>query len=172
MFRSISPTVTRTALAISSLLFLSQVALANTRANTLRVDFTGQQFSNLCNGEIVTVTGGELQVVYRFSIAGELSGIHILSRVSGVFPGIGNSSGDEYLVQLIAPSLLFSSAHLNLNPINSAGSSSLVTQASLINLTDPGSGISQVRFVINFVVDGTGFGDLKVFESSLECIGG
>lgn len=42
----------------------------------------------------------------------------------------------------------------------------------MINLSSPGSGVSQVKALIIFVIDGNGVGENKVLEVSFECVGG
>ena len=157
---------------LALLLSVSVSTLARTPAQVQRVDFTGFQFTNFCNGEPVVVSGGELLAVLRLDFGGDVNGVHLVNKVAGSFRAVGQFTGDDYLVNVAAPSNFLPLATSNTNPVNGAGAVSLVSNVEMINLSNPGSGLSKVKALIIFVINGNGVGENKVLEVSFECIGG
>ena len=159
-------------IVLASLLFVSGVTSATgTPAQVLRFDFTGFQFTPFCNpADPVIISGGTLTVVVRADFGGDVDGVHLVNKAVGSFRGIGLTSGDEYLVNLTAPSDFFPTLS-NSNTANTATAVNLVAHVEIINLSNPGSGISQLQIIIVFVRDGTGFGENKVLEVSMRCVG-
>ena len=154
-----------------SILF-SGLAMANSPAQVQRVDFTGFPFTNFCNGEPVIVSGGDLTVILRQDFGGDVNGVHLVNKVAGHFDAIGSYTGSDYLVNVTAPSGFLPLSTSNSNPVNGAGAVNLVSNVEVINLSDPGSGVSSVKALIVFVVDGDGAGENKVIEVSFSCTGG
>ena len=159
---------------LASLLFVSSITSATgTPAEVLRIDFSGQILSNFCNladPDPVMVSSGILTVVVRADFGGDVNGVHIVNKAVGSFRGIGLASGDEYLVNVAAASNFFPMLSIS-NTTNGATAVNFVAHVEIINLSNPGSGISQLQIIIVFVRDGTGSGENKVLEVSMNCVG-
>lgn len=112
---------------LALMLCISSVTVAKTPAQVQRVDFTGFPFTNFCNGEPVVVMGGELLVVIRQDFGGDVNGVHLLNKVAGSFRAAGQFTGDDYLVNVTAPSNFLPLSTSNTNPVNGAGAVSLVS---------------------------------------------
>lgn len=157
------------------LLLACGAAQANTPAQVERVDFTGFEIVSLCTSEPVSVLGGDLTVILRQDFAGDpddVNGVHLLNRAVGSFRGVGLLSGDEYRVNVVAPSSFYPNVSINnSNPSNPGAVSNFVAQIELINLTNPGSGVSKTSAIIVFVRLPSGDGENKVIEVSRECVG-
>ena len=151
-------------------LMASVNAFANTPATTLEVDISGSQFPNHCTSELVQLTSGALRLVVREDFGGDVNGVHLLSKTAGSYRGIGATSGKEYIVNIAAnaPSILPVSVS---NFVNGAGTSNLLVHIEMIDLSDPGSGVSQVQAVIVGVIDGTGDFNQRVLNVSMDCKG-
>ena len=165
-------------LILASLLFVSTVASAKVPAEVLSIDFTGVVLNNFCNlADPVVVSSGTLHVVFRPDFGGDVNGVHLLSKIAGSFPALGQLSSDNYRVNVTAPSNFVpipGSRLSNSNFVNDSGMANLLIHIEIINLSNPGSGISQLKVVIVSVTDGTtdpGFGVNKVLEVSMECVG-
>ena len=161
---------------IFALLFIFLgTAHANTPAQVFRVDFTGFPFTSMCNAETVTVLGGEIMILLREDFArgpDDVNGVHLLNRAVGSFSGVGLSTGDEYRINVVAPSAFYPNVSVNnSNPSNPGAVANLLAQIELINLSNPGSGVSKTSAVIVFVRLPSGEGENKVLEVSMECIG-
>ena len=158
-------------LVLASLLFVSSItSAAGTPAQVLRIDFTGAMLTNFCDlVDPVIVSSGILTVVVRADF-GDVNGVHIVNKAVGSFRGIGLASGDEYLANVTAPSNFFPMLSIS-NTTNGATAVNFVAHVEIINLSNPGSGISQLQIIIVFVRDGTGFGENKVTEVSMNCVG-
>jgi hypothetical protein len=148
------------------------LGFAGVPADTARVDVTGLQLTNYCAGETVTVTEGDLAIVFRPDFGGDVNGVHILNKVAGSFTAIGNSSGSEYRVNIAGQSPILMPGVSISNFVNGSGVANLLIHIEQIDLTHPGEGISQVKAVIVFVIDGTGTGNQRVQEVSMACVGG
>ena len=164
----------RIIMALSFLAFGS--AQANTPAQVEKVDFTGFPFTSLCSGETVVVSGGEITIVLREDFAGspnDVNGVHLLNKAVGSFGAVGLLTGDEYRVNVVAPSSFYPNVTVNnSNPSNPGAVSNLVAQIELINLSSPGTGVSKTSAIIVFVRLPSGEGENKVLEVSMECVGG
>ena len=164
-------------LVLASLLFVSTVVSANEPAQVLRLDFTGAEFGNFCNPtDRVMVSSGTLHVVVRPEVGGDGNGVHLLSKVAGSFPALGLDPGDASRVPFPDPGnfLPISGSISNSNFVNGSGMANILFHIEIINLSNPGSGVSQVKIVILSVTDGTtdpGFGENKVLEVSRDCKG-
>ena len=161
---------------ICALLFvLIGTAHAGTPAQVLRLDFTGFEFVSMCNAETVTVLGGDITILLREDFAGspdDVNGVHLLNRAVGSFSGVGLLTGDEYRVNVVAPSAFYPNVSVNnSNPSNPGAVANLLAQIEIINLSTPGSGVSKTSAVIVFVRLPSGEGENKVLEVSMECIG-
>jgi hypothetical protein len=166
-------------LVLASLLFVSTVASANEPAQVRRIDITNIEFNNFCNpADPVLVPSGTLHVVFRPDFGGDVNGVHLLSKTAGSFAGLGLGTGDQYRVNFTIPSRFVpipGSRLSNSNFVNGSGMANLLFHIEIINLSNPGSGVSQLKIVIVSVTDGTtdpGFGENKVLEVSMDCKGG
>lgn len=153
------------------LLVSVNAAMANTPAMTTRVDLTGLKFENYCTGEPATITTGDLGIVFRPDFGGDVNGVHILNKVAGQFSAMGDVTGNQYLVNIAAQSPANLPGVSISNFVNGSGVANLLVHVEMINLSDPGSGISRVAAVIVFVTDGTGDGNQRVLKVSMDCIG-
>ena len=165
-------------LVLASLLLVSSISSATkTPAEIWHLDFTGFEFGNHCEpADRVTVTSGVIHIVVRADFGGDVDGVHLLSNAAGSFRGLGQETGDEYLVNVTAASsFLPVSGDISIsNFVNGSGMANVLFHIEMINLSDPGSGIAQTKIVIVSVTDGTtepGFGENKVLEVSRECVG-
>lgn len=156
-------------LLLASLLFVSSVTSANQSAEVVRVDFMGFEFTTVCSEEIVTVSSGVLHILVRQDTL-NVNGFHILNNVAGSFRAVGQSTGDEYLVNVTAPSRPPLTSSIQ-NFATGRGATNLILHLEIINLSNPGSGISLVQVVIVNVFSTPNIGENKVFEVSMECVG-
>ena len=147
----------------------SGAVMAKTPAEVLRVDFTGFTFMNFCSLEPVAVDGGDLLIVLRRDYGGDVNGVHLVNKVAGHFQATGLHSGGEYLVNVTAPSSFLPISNNNINPVNGAGMVNLVSNVEIINLSEPGTGVSKVKALIVTVLGDVP--DTKVLDVSYECIG-
>ena len=159
-------------LIFAALLLLSSITLAKSPAQVQRVDFTGFTFTNFCNAEPAVVSGGDLLIVVREDLGGDVNGVHLLNKVAGSFRAVGQNTGSDYLVNVNAPLSFLPYSNSNTGPANAATAVSLVANVEMINLSQPGSGVSKVKALIIFVADGSGVGENKVLEVSMRCVGG
>lgn len=150
-------------------LFAPCLAFAGTPPEVIRVDATGQQYTNSCTGEKVTVTDGDFVLVYRRDYRPDANGIHILNKAAGSFTAIGNDTGHEYRVNVTGrqpdiPSVLNSHDYI--------GVLNITIHLEVIDLSNPGSGISQLRVAIVIALDGSPTGSSRVDEVFWGCVGG
>lgn len=155
---------------LAVLVFASSVASANQSAEVIHFDWTGRVLNNMCAPtDPVMVTSGTLHIVVRQDTLADVNGFHILSKVAGSFPAVGLSSGDEYIANVSAPTTFLPAS--NQNFANGPGMSTFIANVELINLSNPGSGVSKLHIVIVTVFSNAGSGENKVLEVSMECVG-
>ena len=155
---------------LASLLFASSITSANQSAEVVQFDWTGRVLNNMCaTADPVMVTSGILHIVVRRDSLSDVNGFHILSKAAGSFPAVGLSTGDEYLANVSAPTTFLPAS--NQNFANGPGMTTFIANVEIINLSNPGSGVSKLHIVIVAVFSSEGSGENKVLEVSMECVG-
>jgi hypothetical protein len=142
------------------------------KPTVMTLDLTGAGLFNHCYAEPVTVTSGSGQLIVRQDFGGDANGVHLLHRLNGRGEASGLLTGNRYLFSFNVPPAFYPNTSTN-NQNGDHGMVNFIANVEMINMDDPGSGVSRLNVVIVTVLDFTNgvVADTKVLSVSRECTG-